>query len=60
MAAYQLGYIMQKTPTQTMQQTHKTWNKPACPCIIYKKASTDLKNILYPPVTYPTTYVQLR
>lgn len=60
MAEYQLGYIMQNTPTQTMQQTHKIWNKPAFPCIIHKRASTDLKNILYSPVTYPTTYVQFR
>jgi len=31
-------YIMQNTPTQTMQQTHTTYNKPALPCIKYKKA----------------------
>lgn len=59
MATRQLGYIMQITPTQTMQQTQKTSNKPATPCIKYKKASTDLTNEQYPVTSCHPRYIVL-
>lgn len=48
---------MQNTPTQTMQQTHKTWNKSALPCIKCKK-STQRSYKFY--ISYPVTYFKPR